>query len=164
MAIAIAAIRSGRAKRFCPVTQSGRELSPAQLAYVTRLHPTAPVLGFDGDRAGQAAACRHALAAARQGRRVAVTVLPHDHDPASWLAEQGDGGLQAWIPGGPTRSLPKPLSAATFLASYVTRQELSSSQTMEAIGALKQAFGRLGRSTHSPLAVPAASDDWVVTL
>ncbi|MDA8286735.1 MAG: hypothetical protein M0Z42_26335, partial [Actinomycetota bacterium] len=154
--------RSGCAERFCPVTQSGRELSPAQLAYVTRLHPTSPVLGFDGDRAGQEAACRYALAAARQGRRVAVTVLPHDHDPASWLAEQGDGGLRAWVPGGPTRSLPKPIPAATYVASHLARQDLSSSQRMEAT--LEQAFGRLGRFTHSPRAVPVVSDDWVVTL
>ena len=96
MAIAVVAIRSGRSDQFCPVTQSGCELSPVQLVYVVRLHPAAPVLGFDGDRAGQEAARRHALAAARQGLSVAVTVLPRDHDPASWLVEQGDGGLRAW--------------------------------------------------------------------
>lgn len=40
MAIAIAATRTGQADRFCPVTQSGKELSEAQLTAVLGLHPT----------------------------------------------------------------------------------------------------------------------------
>lgn len=76
MAIAVATIRSGQADSFCPVTQSGRELSPAQLAKVIALHSSPPVLAFDGDAARRDSAYRHSLAAARQGRAVAVTVLP----------------------------------------------------------------------------------------
>jgi DNA primase len=99
MAIAVAAIRTGQAEQFCPLTQSGRELSPAQLARVIALHPGIPVLGFDGDSAGRDSAYRHTLAAALQGRAVAITVLPDDHDPASWLADHGDKGLAAWVLG-----------------------------------------------------------------
>lgn len=81
-----------------------------------------PVLGFDGDRAGQDSAYRHSMAAARQGRAVAVTVLPDDHDPASWLAQCGDRGLVAWALSGqePRRlySGPHPVPGMAFLATY----------------------------------------------
>jgi DNA primase len=125
MAIAIAAIRSGRADSFCPLTQSGRELSQVQLAQVIEMHPAPPVLGFDGDAAGQDSAYRHSLAALRQGRAVAVTVLPDDHDPASWLAKYGDHGLAAWVLAGAleaAREGPKPVPAATYVASYLATQ------------------------------------------
>jgi len=96
MAIAVAAIRAGQGDRYCPVTQSGRELSAAQLTRVIEMHPARVVLGFDGDTAGQDAAYRHALAALRRGSEVAAAVLPAEHDPASWLAERGDDGLAVW--------------------------------------------------------------------
>ncbi len=121
MAIAVAAIRCGQSDRFCPLTQSGRELSAVQLEHVLELHPGRPVLGFDGDRAGQDSAYRHSLAASRIGRPVAVTVLPDDHDPASWLAEHGDEGLSAWVLGEERRlphAGPRPISSTTFLATY----------------------------------------------
>lgn len=120
MAIAVAAIRTGQADRYCPVTQSGRELSPAQLARVVDIHPGTPVLGFDGDRAGQDSACRHALAAARKRWPVAVTLLPDDHDPASWLAKYGDRSITAWALGEERRrphAGPHPISGTTFLAT-----------------------------------------------
>jgi DNA primase len=95
MAVAAAAIRTGHADRYCPVTQSGRELSDAQLTYVLGLHPNSPVISFDGDAAGQNSNIRVSRAAAERGDKVLVTVLPADHDPASWLAEHGDDGLEA---------------------------------------------------------------------
>ena len=61
MAIAVVAIGSGVAGRFCPVTQSGRELSATQLEQVASLHGGAVVLGFDGDTAGRESAHRHAM-------------------------------------------------------------------------------------------------------
>lgn len=124
MAIAIAAIRSGRADSFCPLTQSGRELSAVQLAQVVEMHPAPPVLGFDGDAAGQDSAYRHSLAALRQGRAVAVTVLPDDHDPASWLAKRGDEGLSAWMRDRTQRGgheAPTPVGATTFASRYVDK-------------------------------------------
>jgi len=96
MAIAVAAIRSGQADRFCPVTQSGRELSDIQIRRVIDLHPTRPVLGFDGDAAGRDSAVRYERAFVALGRHAVVSTLPAAHDPASWLAAHGDIGLDAW--------------------------------------------------------------------
>ena len=96
MAIAVAAIRTGQADRFCPVTQSGKELSDAQLTSVLGLHPNPPVISFDGDAAGRSSNERIAQAASDQGEVITVVTLPDDYDPASWLAEQGDAGLALW--------------------------------------------------------------------
>ena len=95
-AVAIAAIRSGQVDRYCPVTQSGRELSKFQLLRILAVHPSAPVLAFDGDLAGRDSAGRYGQAFTAHGRTVVVTTLPAAHDPASWLAEHGYAGLQAW--------------------------------------------------------------------
>jgi len=97
MAIAVAALRAGQGDRFCPLTQSGRELSARQLEYVLGL-PGRVVLGFDGDEAGRDATRRVAAAAARRGRAVLVASLPEGEDPASWLAERGEAGLAVWRP------------------------------------------------------------------
>ena len=111
-AVAIAAIRSGQVDRYRPVTQSGRELSKFQLLRILAVHPSAPVLAFDGDLAGRDSAGRYGQAFTAHGRPVVVTTLPAAHDPASWLAEHGDAGLQAWsgrsadTPRGPTELRP----------------------------------------------------------
>lgn len=96
MAIAVAAIRGGRADRFCPVTQSGRELSGTQVRQIIALHPSRPVLAFDGDDAGRDSAGRYEQTFVAAGRPAIVSALPAAHDPASWLAENGDAGLEAW--------------------------------------------------------------------
>lgn len=101
MAIAVAAVKTGTAHHFCPVTQSGRELSPSQFMRVIRLHPQPPVLAFDADPARREAALRHQHSARRLGRPVNVAELPPGHDPASWLAEQGPQALSAWMPDRP---------------------------------------------------------------
>jgi len=138
MAVAVAAIRSGQVDRFCPVTQSGKELSAVQLARVIDMHPGTPVLGFDGDRAGQDSAYRHALAAGRHGRAVAVTVLPGDHDPASWLAQCGDHGLAAWSVDRyegddlPEEDLPEPIPGDCFLAGAGTSTALLAGRSVNA--------------------------------
>jgi DNA primase len=127
MAIAVAAIRTGQADRFCPLTQSGRELSSRQLDYSLGLRCPV-VLGFDGDSAGREAAYRHVLKASGLGHDMAVTVLPDDHDPASWLFEHGDHGLAAWSTAELSTSTgpfsPMPVHGAEFVASYrVTDRE-----------------------------------------
>jgi len=96
MAIAVAAVRSGQADRFCPVTQSGRELSTQQVLCVLELHPGHPVLGFDADAAGQESNTRLAAMFGKAGRFAVVAVLPQGEDPASWLEKQGPFGLHAW--------------------------------------------------------------------
>jgi DNA primase len=120
MAIAVAAIRSGAAGQFWPVTQSGRELSVAQLERAVSLHSGPLVLALDGDAAGRESALRYAVTAARLGHAMSVTILPGDHDPASWLTERGSDGLSAWPVAGALergRSLPKPIPAGTYLAT-----------------------------------------------
>jgi DNA primase len=122
MAIAVAAVRSGTAGQFCPVTQSGRELSAKQLEQAVSLNDGPLVLAFDGDAAGRESARRHAMTALRLGRAVSVTTLPGDHDPASWLAERGARGLRAWVVADALdqgRPLPKPVPAGTYLATHV---------------------------------------------
>jgi len=109
MAIAVATIRSGQADRFCPVTQSGRELSDTQVRRVIALHPSRPVLAFDGDDAGWDSAARYEQAFGAAGRPAIVSALPAAHDPASWLAANGDAGLEAWR-GGDAASADRRLS------------------------------------------------------
>jgi DNA primase len=115
MAIAVAAIRSSRAEEFCPTTQSGRELSSSQLANVAALARRI-VLAFDGDAAGRDSAMRHARAAIRSGLPAWVTMLPGDHDPASWLAHRDADGLNAWAIAAHGGCSPSPTPARTFLA------------------------------------------------
>jgi DNA primase len=122
IAIAVAAVRCGFAGQFCPVTQSGRELSVEQLEQVVSLNNGPLVLAFDGDAPGRDSARRHAMTAVRLGHTVSVTVLPGDHDPASWLAERGADGLRAWVVADARdrgRPLPKPVPAAAYLATHV---------------------------------------------
>jgi DNA primase len=97
MAMAVAAIQAGRASAFCPVTQSGRELSPAQLDHVLALSALPPIIGFDGDSSGREPTARLLSSAAQRRVTVLVTTLPEGHDPASWLADRGPSGLSAWI-------------------------------------------------------------------
>jgi len=105
MAIAVAAVPTGQADRYCPLTQSGRELSPSQLDRVLRLYPTPPVIAFDADPGGRDSTTRVAAAANRRGAAVLIANLGDGHDPASWLATQGGAGLNAWNPGRFRRSV-----------------------------------------------------------
>jgi DNA primase catalytic core len=93
IAIAVAAIRIGRSDWYCPITQSGRELSTRQLRYVLNLHDQPPVIAMDGDEPGRSSNRRLAAAAASRGRQVIVAQLPDGEDPASWLTRKGPAGL-----------------------------------------------------------------------
>ncbi len=101
MAIAVAALRRGEASHFCPITQSGKTLSDAQLRHVVQLHPNPPVIAFDSDPAGRESTRRLAMAAAISGVQVLVSNLPDGHDPASWLTLRGPDGLGIWTTGRP---------------------------------------------------------------
>jgi DNA primase len=96
MAIAVAAIRVGRSDGFCPITQSGRELSSQQLRYVLGLHGQPPLIAMDGDKPGRSSKLRIEAAATTFGRQVRVAQLPDGEDPASWLARKGPSGLAAF--------------------------------------------------------------------
>lgn len=93
LAIAQAAVRSGHADRFCPVTQSGKQLSAAQLYAIVEMTITPPVIAFDGDTAGRDAAEHLARRVRDRGLTADVVDLPDGHDPASWLAEREGRGL-----------------------------------------------------------------------
>jgi DNA primase len=98
LAIAVAAIRAGREASICPLTQSGRELSTAQLGYVLALSDIPPVIAFDSDAAGRESTGRVARVAAQAGVRVRVAVLPEGDDPASWLDRGQGAGLGTLLP------------------------------------------------------------------
>ncbi len=97
MAVAVAAVRRGRAEEVAPLTQSGRELSAHQLEHALHLGHGALVLALDGDAAGREASKRIAGAAARRGGRARQVGLPDGHDPASLLAEKDVVGLDALV-------------------------------------------------------------------
>ena len=98
MAIAVAAIKTGTTHYFCPVTQSGRELSGSQLDALLRRDAGPLVISFDGDAAGRDSNLRLAQAVIERGRAPTVIELPDGSDPASFLKEQGPKGLMAWAP------------------------------------------------------------------
>jgi DNA primase len=93
MAIAVAAIRAGRSDSYCPITQSGRELSPHQLRYILDLHPQIPLIAMDGDPPGRDSNRRIGGAAAAIGHCAHVVALPDGEDPATWLRQHGVSGL-----------------------------------------------------------------------
>jgi DNA primase len=99
MAIAVAAIKAGAAPYFCPITQSGRELSPRQIAATALLHPGPLVLAMDGDPAGRDSGRRIASAVVAGGRRAVLASLPDGQDPASVLARYGPRGLTLFTTG-----------------------------------------------------------------
>jgi DNA primase len=67
LAVAAAAVKVGAARHFCPLTQSGRELSTFQVAAVLRMHRCPVVVAMDGDTAGQDSNRRVAAALAAAG-------------------------------------------------------------------------------------------------
>jgi DNA primase len=116
LAIATAAVRAGQADRYCPVTQSGRELSDRQLSHILTLHPNPPVLAFDADSAGRESTRRLATRARLAGAITRAACMPEGEDPASWLASRGPSGLGTFggmrLPGPQLCSLPSgPVSA-----------------------------------------------------
>lgn len=134
LAIATYALKAGREGLFCPVTQSGRELSDNQIRHIIGLHPAAPVLAFDSDPAGADSAFRYALCFASYGRAVTVTNLDLGHDPASWLAEHGNLVLSTWSRNNQTSwDSPAPIPAATFAARHIHSQDRSRAERMEAL-------------------------------
>ena len=93
MAVAVAVILIGKSDWYCPVTQSGRQLSPQQLRYVLNLHAQPPLIAMDGDPPGRESNARLAAAIADMGKTATLVTLPNGDDPASWLATNGSRGL-----------------------------------------------------------------------
>jgi DNA primase len=95
LAIAAAAAKVGLSSKFAPVSESGTELSHAQIEQVMATHERAPVLAADGDPTGQGASVKWATALALRGRESAIVSWPEHEDPASWLEKRGTAGLAA---------------------------------------------------------------------
>ena len=120
IAVAVAAINARCDHLYCPVTQSGRELSPHQLRHVLDKSPNPPILAFDSDPAGQDSARRYHTAIANVGRQADIARLPAGHDPASWLAEHGADGLQALAAHHAFRDPERPPSNGTHTPANTT--------------------------------------------
>jgi len=97
MAIAIAAILKGLVTQYCPLTQSGRELSAHQVERLAMVGPVRLVLALDGDGAGREARLRLARTIRAIGRTPTEIDLPDGSDPASWLASHGPAGLGTFL-------------------------------------------------------------------
>lgn len=96
MAIATAAILNGMPKRYCPITQSGKELSAHQVESLASTGRVRIVLAFDGDGAGRDARLRLAGSIRLAGKTLSEVDLPDGADPASWLANHGPAALGAF--------------------------------------------------------------------
>jgi DNA primase len=95
LAIAAQAATSGLSDRYAPVAPSGLALSDHQLRDILSIHPLPPVFSGDGDPAGRRASAEWATRAALAGRESVVATWPDGHDPASWIAANGETGLLA---------------------------------------------------------------------
>jgi DNA primase len=86
LAVATTAVRAGLAGRLWPITQSGRELSGAQVEQILVATDRPPLLALDADTAGREATERLIRAFADRHRSATKARLPEGHDPASWLS------------------------------------------------------------------------------
>lgn len=89
MAIATAAILNGMPKRYCPITQSGKELSGDQVESLASTGRVRIVLAFDGEGAGREARLRLARTIRLAGKIPSEVDLPDGADPTSWLVAHG---------------------------------------------------------------------------
>jgi DNA primase len=129
LAIAVAVIRAGRADAFCPVTQSGRELSRLQVDRVLRLHSNPPVIAFDGDAAGRESTDRVGRTALARGVRVLSANLPDGEDPASLFAERGASMLEVFTAPTIAKQLARGSRRPPFPSSPAIEAERSNDRT-----------------------------------
>jgi DNA primase len=132
MAIAVAAIRVGWSDWYCPITQSGRELSPRQLRHVLDLHKEPPVFAMDGDESGRSSSERLVAAAARLGRHALVAPLPDGEDPASWLGQRGLQGLSVFSRASLCRPTPADCKVQSLNAELEARSAIRLMKTIDA--------------------------------
>jgi len=97
LAIATVALTANLAHHYCPLTQSGRQLSAHQIRQVRHLDRQ-PVLAFDADPAGDQSTTRIGALLALAGCTPSIAHLPRGEDPASWLARHGVDGLTTFRP------------------------------------------------------------------
>lgn len=117
------------------VAPLGTALTEEQIVLLWRMQPedaVAPVLCFDGDKAGQKAAYRavdRALPLLQAGRGLGFLFLPNNHDPDSFLKAHGVAAFQALLQ-----------SAAVSLDELLWQREISGRrlETPEAKAGLKK--------------------------
>ena len=95
LAMAAQAATSHLSRYFAPVAACGRGLSDTQIHAILTIHPRAPVLAADGDQPGREANLDWANRMLAKGRESVITTWPEGHDPGSWIATRGPGGLLA---------------------------------------------------------------------
>jgi|GEM_PF-1788202 len=160
MAIAVAAIQADAATMFCPITQSGKELSNQQLDYVLSLSPSnrSVVLAFDGDRPGVEASTKYAQEAMNQGREIVITILPDGHDPCSYLAEHGPEGLAAWTRFGCLKAGPgevRPQYGAPLVLAQLWKDGVAEGATVAEMSARMQIVEGFAFGVNRSLAISA---------
>jgi DNA primase len=113
LAIAAIAAAADRSAHFMPVSPSGTALTDEHAHRILSISDKPPLVCADGDDAGIAASANWAQRFMAHGRETLVTVLPAGHDPASWLRQEGVGGLSAFVrkgcldrPGGEVKPVP----------------------------------------------------------
>lgn len=100
LAVAATAAQTGNNGRLAPMAVGGAHMTAGQAETVANVSPRAPVLVGDSDDAGQQVNIIAARRLRDIGRESLIVDLPDrsdgsKHDPASWLAEVGAGGLDA---------------------------------------------------------------------
>jgi DNA primase len=134
LAIAAQAAASGLSDRYAPVAPSGVALSDHQLHDILAIHPLPPVFSGDGDAAGRRATVEWATRAALAGRESVVATWPDGHDPASWIALQGENGLLALTRKGcldPANTGLRPRHAGEIIARAALAQTTSGLVSLE---------------------------------
>ena len=141
LAVACAAIRAGQGDRLCPVTQSGTQLSAAQLFRVLELSAEPPLIAFDGDHAGREATARLRQRISDRGHDAEIAPIPEGHDPASLLAEQGQAGLIPFLPAIEPAREPEPHAALQHRQPTPTRTMPASWQAQEPLAMFRAGMG-----------------------
>lgn len=97
LAIAAHGAAADASDLIAAVSPSGTALTAQQARRLLAISNLPPVVCADGDPAGVTASAKWIRTLTTQGRETLVTVLPDDHDPASWLSREGSSGLGAFL-------------------------------------------------------------------
>jgi DNA primase len=132
LAIAALAATAGKSAQFVPVSPSGTALTDDHAQQILSISEKPPLVCADGDQPGIAASTKWVQRFMAHGRETIVTVLPSGHDPASWLRQEGTGGLRAFVRKGCLElpdSAVKPVPAGRLLAHQAMGAALDASNS-----------------------------------
>ncbi|GAB3881477.1 CHC2 zinc finger domain-containing protein [Terrabacter terrigena] len=98
LALASAAAATGAGARIAACAASGVTVSAEQADRVLAISPNPPVIALDADTAGREGTDRWLTEICLERHRPALVLqLPGGHDPASWIAEEGPSGIEAFL-------------------------------------------------------------------